>query len=63
MPRYLIRASNLYRWRIVAIDRATARHGWLGDTVWEGIPSECPDYVRADCADPNGLLTATDSTD
>jgi hypothetical protein len=46
----------LYSWRIVAIDTETARHGWIGDTVWEGLPSECPDYIRADARDPHCYL-------
>jgi hypothetical protein len=48
----------LYSWRIVAIDSETARHGWLGDTVWEGLPAECPDYIRADARDPHDYLTS-----
>lgn len=56
MPRYLIRRHSLYEWRVVAIDTRTARAGWIGDTVWSGVPSECPAYVRADCKDTDNLL-------
>lgn len=63
MPRYIIRRSMVHPHRIVAIDTVTARHGWLGDTVWEGLPSECPDYIRADARDPNGYLSNVDSGD